>query len=505
MNRAESMAATLDDPPRHDRPSLALHSVNQAPQVSEADCKHGGQNFELGPIEERTTAGTLATAASLPQPEDACESRASASEHRASSRRQNIWDSTPELAHIRDMAHARIMAPAAVLGAVLAYRIAEVPPNIQLPPIVGEPQSLNLFCALSGESGDGKSASETLARELLGTLGVPWTPVVASGEKLAGMFATPNQKSPGGIRFTRRAAVLCYDEVTALASMAQRSGSTLFSWILSAWPGKPLGAATQNRDRCHPIPAHSYRLCLLVGVQPQNARELLAKEADGLPQRFLWVPTIDPALATGNDELVLADIRPIPGLIDIPRPELNGDPISLDPVRYVEVCETAQREIRALRRKKHARQISAGEAHRALLREKVAAGLSLLRPGVDMPVVDEDAWSLAGELLAELHDPTLRRTADEQSRQERRRVQHLGRLDDQRAAATEATACRRVAKVLESRMTKGGLTRTEANRAVASRDKKAGYLDLAIAALVESGQWRCDESATPKRWFRCGD
>src|SRR5208337_2828689 len=42
------------------------------------------------------------------------------------------------------------------------------------------------------------------------------------------------------------------------------------------------------------IDAHSYRLCLGVGVQPDNAGFFLSREKDGFPQRFLWLPTIDP-------------------------------------------------------------------------------------------------------------------------------------------------------------------------------------------------------------------
>lgn len=416
----------------------------------------------------------------------------------------DFWDEAPELAHIRDAAHSRVMAPAAVLGAVLAYRLAEVPPNIQLPPIVGDPQSLNLFCALYGAAGDGKSATETIGRELLGTSGVRWCPVVASGEKLAGLFARPDKESASGITFIRRSAVLFYDEVTALAGMAGRSGSTLLSWLLSAWSGRPLGAATQDRERSHPIPGHSYRLCLLVGVQGRNAHLIIDHEGSGLPQRFLWLPTVDPVLGEKPDDDDIDGypaIEPIPGLVDIPRPELADDPLRLDSRRYVEVCATARREIRSLRRAKHRGDVTGSDAHRALLREKVAAGLSLLRPGVDMPVVDEAAWTLAGRVLTVLHDRTLADAASEKSRQERARIQLLGRLDDVRAAAAARSATERIGKRISTRIPPEGWTRSDINRFL-GRDRI--HRDAAIDWAEATSRLRREgEGDRGTRWFAC--
>lgn len=56
-------------------------------------------------------------------------------------------------------------------------------------------------------------------------------------------------------------------------------------------PGRAAGGAER---RLIPIPAHSYRMALLLGVQPRRAGALLDDADGGTPQRFLWLPTTDP-------------------------------------------------------------------------------------------------------------------------------------------------------------------------------------------------------------------
>lgn len=416
----------------------------------------------------------------------------------------NLWDATPQLAHIRDAAHSRFMSPGAVLGIVLGYRLAEVPPNILIPPTIGSAQGLNFFISTYGAPSFGKTSAEEVGRDLLGTNGVAWCPVAGSGEKLAGTFAKHNGKEPGGIEFTRRSAVMFYDEVTALAGMANRSGSTLNSWLIAAWPGQALGAAVQDRDRSTPLPAHTYRLCLIVGVQPGNAHHILDHHESGLPQRFLWTPTTDPSIAdlpvTDDDWL---PITPIPGLIDIPRPELAGDPKRLDPQRFVDVCSEARLAIRTVGRDKHNPAIhSPGNGHELLLRCKVACGLSLLRPGNDMPVVDDESWELAGRVLTELHAPVL---AEATAAVRDRAVTHAraqGALDDIRADAADRNAEDRVTKNIRDKLKAAGdqgMSRSTLRGKIASRSRD--IFDEVIEQMVSTGEVVSEPTAGGHRYY----
>ena len=68
------------------------------------------------------------------------------------------------------------------------------------------------------------------------------------------------------------------------------------SQLLAAWMGQPLGFANNNKDTSTPVEPHAYRLCLGIGVQPDNAAFFLSREKDGFPQRFVWLPTGDPGM-----------------------------------------------------------------------------------------------------------------------------------------------------------------------------------------------------------------
>ncbi|EGD56747.1 hypothetical protein [Gordonia neofelifaecis] len=407
----------------------------------------------------------------------------------------DVWASTPELQHIRDAAQSRLMAPAAVLGAVLARRLAEVPPNIQLPPVIGDEQSLNFYTLAYGPPASGRSASDSVAAKLLGPSGVEWTPLPASGEKLAGTFVTPDSNAPHGVRFVRRTAYLAWDEVLALRASAERNGSTLLASLLSAWPGKGIGTTTQTRDRNTPVPPHSYRLCAFLGVQPANADALLAGAKDGLPQRFLWMATEDPTMPART--LGGGDIVPL-RLADIFR---FDDPQELGQVQHVEVCEAARDSIVAARLNVVRGHGEPASGHRLLLQEKVASGLSLLRPDCDMPIVDDASWHLAGRVMSELHDPTFTRAIKDRSREERQRVQHLGHLDEERAAAAETSAVKRVAERLDARMPPTGMTVTDINRAVAGRDKARNLHRDAREWLVNTARWVKEDG----RYFRASE
>ena len=410
----------------------------------------------------------------------------------------DVWDSTSELQHIRDAARARMMAPAAVLGAVLARRLAEVPPNVQLPPVIGDAQSLNFYTLAYGPPGSGKSASDSIAAELIGPAGVGWVPLPASGEKLAGTFVTPDADGEHGVRFVRRCVYLAWDEVTSLKAQAGRSGSTLLPTLLSAWPGKGIGTATQTRERNTAVPPHTYRLCAFLGVQVDNSDALLDGVGSGLPQRFLWMSTLDPDAPppTYGD----ATVEPL-RLADVFGRYNDVD--HLAPVRQVEVCRAARVAIIDARDEARRGTADAAAGHLLLLREKVACGLSLLRPGCDLPVVDDAAWVLAGRVIRELHAPTYRRAVKDREGRDVAVVRRQGRMDEERENSAATSAVERVAKVLQRRMTDAGMTATEINRAVAGRDKSRGLHDEAVAWLTETRRWRCDGApdADGTRWY----
>ena len=70
----------------------------------------------------------------------------------------DFWNSRRYLQHIRQAAHARRVAPTAVLGAVLARVAAFTPPSTCVPAYVGSDVPLSLYVALIAATGGGKTS-----------------------------------------------------------------------------------------------------------------------------------------------------------------------------------------------------------------------------------------------------------------------------------------------------------------------------------------------------------
>ncbi|WP_328858154.1 bifunctional DNA primase/polymerase [Williamsia herbipolensis] len=392
----------------------------------------------------------------------------------------SIWDATPYLAQIRDAAHSRMLSPAVVLGVVLAYRLGEVPPNVVIPAIIGAPASLNMYSALWGPSGGGKTAALAVGKELISS--THWTAPPGSGEKIPGLFVAPDKEAENGVRWLRRNAVCAYDEITSLAGMANRSGSTLVGTLLSAWSGSAIGAQHQDTTRTHPVPDHSYRLCLSVGVQPRNAGVLMNHQGSGLPQRFLWLNSIDPTLGS-LDYTPNASITPL-HLSDVAN---WGD--ALGPRRDVRVCDSAYRAVWATKSAYHRGEVDGTDSHRLLLQLKVAAGLSILSPGIDEPEITEDVWALAGRVLTELHDPCIALASSEGSRQAKAAARSAGEMDAEREHAAEHAKVEKAANRLRKRMGGGGMTVRDVDRVFNAREKRDEIHRLAVDHLIGGGEW----------------
>jgi hypothetical protein len=209
-----------------------------------------------------------------------------------------FWSQTTILAHIHKFARSRGASPYATLGAVLRRVIGCIEPSVVLPPTIGGQVSLNLFTAPVGASGRGKDVANAAGHDAVGfyeSLGGALVPVddavlihPGSGEGLARIFAGRGDQ-PGKTR-----AHLQVPDVATMEALAGRKGQTLVSQLLAAWMGQPIGFANNSKDTTTAVDAHSYRLCISVGVQPENAGFFLDRENNGFPQRFLWLPTIDP-------------------------------------------------------------------------------------------------------------------------------------------------------------------------------------------------------------------
>lgn len=300
---------------------------------------------------------------------------------------EEFFGATAILAKIRQAARARLVSPWAVIGSVLARVTAEAPPHIVLPPVIGSDASLNLAVALVAPSGAGKSGAKACADDLLG-LTMPRAMSIGPGTG-EGVMQTFLERDPDTKKNVVRVlplAVLYADEITQIGAVQARLGATFGPIIRTMLTGGSVSTTNAGETFRRHLPAHSYRLTIVSGVQPRLADVLLADEDAGTPQRWVWLPATDP---------LMPEVEPAwPGTIGwslprTPRPDPDGR------VR-IEIPEAVRHLIRATHR---ARQRGDGDpldGHRLLTQEKVAAAIALLHGEV---AVTEEAWRLATLLM----------------------------------------------------------------------------------------------------------
>jgi hypothetical protein len=298
-----------------------------------------------------------------------------------------FWSQREELAHSLRFARYRRANPYAVLGNVMRRAVACIEPHVVLPPIIGSAVSVNLNTASVGRSGQGKGVADGAGADAIRFIDrngveieIPH-PNAGSGEGLARLFKGRGDAEPAITR-----AHLIVPEVGTLAALAGRQGSTLVSELLKGFMGEPLGFTNNSKDTTTAIEAHTYRLCLGVGVQPENADFFLSREKDGLPQRFLWFPVTDPhapEVQPARVETLTLTVPEFPAgperyKVDVPD-DIAGE---IDKFRWRVLIEDET--------------VEPLDGHLMLTRLKAAFALAVLagRTGID-----NDDWKIGGELI----------------------------------------------------------------------------------------------------------
>jgi hypothetical protein len=203
-----------------------------------------------------------------------------------------FWKATPILSHIQQFSRENFCAPWAVLGSVLARVAVSTSAAVVLP---GRKKSgrapLNFYTALVGEPGAGKDQAMLCADECL-DLNLEDEDTFRFGSA-EGLLAVFKQKTKEGEEWVRRAALFQESEVETVLSVSSRQGNSLISEMRAAWSGSQLGFSYVDQKKRYHIPAHSYRLAAIIGVQPSKAGVFLSDITGGLPQRMLWMQVID--------------------------------------------------------------------------------------------------------------------------------------------------------------------------------------------------------------------
>lgn len=415
---------------------------------------------------------------------------------------EDFWTARPELELIYTAALAQMASPWAVLACCVARLLCLIPPAVTLPPIIGSKGSLNWFTALTAKSGGGKGAAMSVARELVPTeiLVRP----IGSGEGMAECYNRKPRKAkkdedPATINDRPITSVL-FDvaEVDSLGALGSRTGQTTLAIVRQGFSGETLGYSYRGRQD-EQVPAHTYRMTLIVAVQPMRAGILLNDGGGGIPQRFMWFPA--------RDRRITADVPQWP-LDDLDRPRILQTISAREMANAagdVSVPREVWDEIREARAASMRDDDNALDGHALFCREKLAYALAYMNART---VMDMEDWRLAG--IASAVSDWMRDKAIEAYRESiENESRERGRLRGLESAALEAGKVReqmdrptRVVRwVLNTIMKAGldGITNRELRRKANSRDKD--LLPGAIQYLVDAGRIEQIEGTTT--WTIC--
>lgn len=366
---------------------------------------------------------------------------------------EEFWTARPELAHVRTFARSRLSSPWTVLGNVLARVVTSCEPSLVLPPTVGTICSLNLFVGIVGPSGAGKGIAIGVANDAFLWETVIKTEKPGSGEGLAHSYMRRPRASRidphPEIEQHTTSVLFNVSEIDSFEAVTRRNGATLMPELRSAYMGEQLGFAYADPGKRMPVPQHKYRLCLVAGIQPARAGVLINDSDGGTPQRFVWLPAIDPG---APDELPNEPL-PIPWTnpYTLTPLEMNDEgKVRISEYQHVPVCETAKKVIIEDRKERMRRVNGDLDVHALLTRLKVAAALGLLNGHIE--VSDED-WRLAGFVMRK-SDETRTYVVSELSKKAQTENESRGRADGARESAKAEVVDRERLRKLMDRLLK---------------------------------------------------
>ncbi|MEO5312428.1 hypothetical protein [Corynebacterium sp. c24Ua_83] len=420
--------------------------------------------------------------------------------------------SYPGLDKVAKAAKTRGVNPWGLLGAVMSWVAADIPPEVTTLSEQEGKGTFNLFVALCGEPGAGKGRTMQLGSELVrrGAQGnfvtdsynKPTRAPVGSPEGMISVLRprTPDEDDDAAEdnpRTELARVIFVIDEMNRLYGERRTQESTQEGTLLSMWSNENVGVLRKKEQDTLAVEAWSYRVCFLVGAQAKWVHRLASETSAGLAQRWLYLP----AATTHVERPQLGRKRNAAEVelptIDVPAEVWNAtEPVVID--NYVQYAlELQDYFLRKAGVEK--RPIDPFKVHRAYNQARVAAALSVITRG--RLEVSPEAWHLAAAVMdvSDLTRERISREYEHRDRQERinAAADRAGIHDDAVVKAAE----KRIVRVLKDN---GGHMSGGSLRNALSRPQRE-VSDQAVANLRQAREIKVEDIETKgnkKPWRR---
>lgn len=408
---------------------------------------------------------------------------------------ETFWSARPVFQHIRQAAHSQGCSGDLVLYSTLARLSGMISHNIRAVTGIGGRASLNVYAAMVGVSGAGKSIAAGCVRDLMAPAdddfrdGLP----IGTGEGIAETFMGAVEEATGELhqkgpykgdpvmakvrKQVRHNAFFYVDEGQTMAKLAERTGSILGETLRRAAIGEALGQTNASEERTRYIAPGSYSLGLLAGFQPSIATVLLADAHTGTPQRFFWGWADDPSIPDTPPPFP-GPIEPHPGRMRPSEPVDIDFPVSIKQMLWRERVARGRGEI----------EVAELDGHAGLMKVKLAALFALLDGRMS---ATEDDWQLAEtvwQCSCAVRDSLVLR-AQREAAAERQRADDAKVHAELRSHVAKKGAdltLERVAHLVRRHAsTVGGITYGGLKKALASRDRDVAEKAVALAVARE--------------------
>ena len=252
--------------------------------------------------------------------------------------------------------------------------------------------------------------------------------------------------------------------------------------MCKAWSGENLTFAYVDQSKALEIPAHSYRLCMVVGIQPGRAGTLLDATDSGVPQRFLWLPTDDPnILDTKTQDPSQLDCREV--ALWPPNIGTRTEILTLPAKAVTEI----DADIVAKHRGKGD---PALDGHLGQCRIKTAIALHLIH-GKPWGIVSDQMWDLSKTVM-DVSQHTRDRVEAHLAAQTRREDKHRGEREGARSVVADGVkaeaAIKRVASGIRRYLGNHGQSTPALVKRDGVRSTDREYFDEALERLTASGE-----------------